>query len=71
MQLLNSNQLNFIRKMFKNARQKEPGFANQGGTIVMEHYNEIININLQIYKRRLTLINCNIVTTSFVDLHLT
>ena len=38
--------------MFTNARQEEAGFANQGGTIVIEHYNEIININLQIYKKK-------------------
>jgi len=58
--------------MFTNARQKQTGFASQGGPIVIEHYNEIIDINLHKFtKRRLTLINFNIVTPSFVDLHLT
>ena len=38
--------------MFTNARQKETGFANQGGTIVIEHYNEIIYIDLQVYKKK-------------------
>ena len=38
--------------MFTNARKKETGFANPGGTIVIEHYHEIININLQIYKKK-------------------
>ena len=28
---------------------KETGLASQGGTIVIDHYNEIIDIDLQIY----------------------
>ena len=38
--------------MFTNARQKETGFASQGGAIVIEHYNEIIDSNLQICKKK-------------------
>ena len=31
--------------MFTNARQKETGFASQGGKIVIKYYNEIIDVN--------------------------